>query len=101
MIECYAIENHPHDSRVTIDPSGIVQTLSQRIGTGGGNAPIALIALQNDAVETEEAMSVYVIDSHPTDSRIKITDDTFPTITAHIAKVGADGPLLMIRRNND
>lgn len=32
---CYAVENHPNDSRVSIDPQGIVQTLSARIGTGG------------------------------------------------------------------
>lgn len=31
---CYAIENHPNDSRVTVDPNGIVQTLSSRMGTG-------------------------------------------------------------------
>ena len=32
----YAIENHPCDSRVTMDESGIVQTLNARMGTGGG-----------------------------------------------------------------
>lgn len=36
------IENHPHDSRVTIAEDGIVQTLSERMGTGGGNVPLAL-----------------------------------------------------------
>ena len=40
---CYAIENHPADSRVTIDSSGIVQTLSARMGTGGNNTPMVLI----------------------------------------------------------
>ena len=39
----YAIENHPNDSRVTIDPQGIVQTLSSRMGTGGNNTPFVLI----------------------------------------------------------
>ena len=32
---CYAIENHPCDSRVTVDENGIVQTLNARMGTGG------------------------------------------------------------------
>ena len=39
----YAIENHPNDSRVTVDPAGIVQTLSSRMGTGGNNTPFVLI----------------------------------------------------------
>ena len=39
----YAIENHPNDSRVTIDQSGIVQTMSSRMGTGGNNTPLVLI----------------------------------------------------------
>ena len=33
---CYSIENHPADSRVNIDESGKVQTLTSRMGTGGG-----------------------------------------------------------------
>lgn len=40
---CYAVENHPNDSRCTIDPDGIVQTLSSRMGTGGNNTPFVLI----------------------------------------------------------
>ena len=42
-MKCYAIENHPNDSRVTIDPQGIVQCLSSRMGTGGNNTPFVLI----------------------------------------------------------
>lgn len=41
-MKCFAIENHPADSRVTMDDSGIVQTLSARMGTGGGNVPLVL-----------------------------------------------------------
>jgi DNA (cytosine-5)-methyltransferase 1 len=37
-----AIENHPNDSRVSLDKSGKVQTLTQRMGTGGGNVPMVL-----------------------------------------------------------
>ncbi len=32
----YSVENHPADSRVDIDDSGKVQTLTSRMGTGGG-----------------------------------------------------------------
>jgi DNA (cytosine-5)-methyltransferase 1 len=37
-----AIENHPNDSRVKVDDSGTVQTLTQRMGTGGGNVPMVM-----------------------------------------------------------
>ena len=35
-----ALENHANDSRVKIAEDGIVQTLSGRMGTGGGNTPL-------------------------------------------------------------
>ena len=38
----YSIENHPNDSRVNIDESGKVQTLTSRMGTGGGNVPMIM-----------------------------------------------------------
>ena len=37
-----AIENHPADSRVNIDESGKIQTLTSRMGTGGGNVPMVM-----------------------------------------------------------
>ena len=40
--ELYVLENHPADSRVKIDESGKVQTLTSRMGTGGGNIPMIL-----------------------------------------------------------
>ena len=40
------IENHPADSRVKLSEDGIVQTLSARMGTGGGNVPLLLFDLQ-------------------------------------------------------
>ena len=38
----YSLENHPQDSRVQIDESGKVQTLTGRMGTGGGNVPMVM-----------------------------------------------------------
>ena len=35
-----AVENHPTDSRVKIAEDGKVQTLTERMGTGGGNVPL-------------------------------------------------------------
>ena len=51
---CYAIENHPNDSRVTMDPNGIVQTLSSRMGTDGNNTPFVLIKNEMGKGEGEE-----------------------------------------------
>lgn len=42
MAVAYSIENHPADSRVDIDASGKVQTLTSRMGTGGGNVPMVM-----------------------------------------------------------
>ncbi|MCL2298518.1 MAG: DNA cytosine methyltransferase, partial [Firmicutes bacterium] len=35
-----AVENHPADSRLKLSKDGLVQTLSGRMGTGGGNVPM-------------------------------------------------------------
>jgi DNA (cytosine-5)-methyltransferase 1 len=34
------LESHPHDSRLKVSEDGIFQTLSSRMGTGGGNTPM-------------------------------------------------------------
>lgn len=34
------LEHHPNDSRIKIDESDICQTLSQRMGTGGGQRAV-------------------------------------------------------------
>lgn len=39
------LENHPNDSRVKIDDSGNSQTLTGRMGTGGGNVPLTMIPI--------------------------------------------------------
>jgi DNA (cytosine-5)-methyltransferase 1 len=36
------LENHPADSRVKISDDNVVQTLSARMGTGGGNTPLVM-----------------------------------------------------------
>ena len=42
-VHAVCIEHHPNDSRVKINEDGIVQTLNQRMGTGGGNVPLVMI----------------------------------------------------------
>ena len=44
----YSVENHPNDSRVKIRDDNKVQTLSSRMGTGGGNVPLVMYAIEND-----------------------------------------------------
>ena len=40
VCEPISIENHPNDSRVGIREDGTVQSLTGRMGTGGGNVPL-------------------------------------------------------------
>lgn len=40
--EVIGIENHPNDSRVKIDETGKCQSLTGRMGTGGGNVPLVM-----------------------------------------------------------
>lgn len=42
IVEPIMLENHPADSRVKIDTSGKTQTLTSRMGTGGGNVPMLM-----------------------------------------------------------
>ena len=56
------LENHPNDSRVKIKEDNIFQTLSSRMGTGGGNVPMVM-----------ECNPVYSIDNDIRSS--KFTDD--------------------------
>ena len=46
------LENHPNDSRIKIDDSGNCQTLTSRMGTGGGNVPICMIPIMDGRLFT-------------------------------------------------
>ncbi len=39
-----ALENHPADSRINVSGDNMVQTLTSRMGTGGGNVPLVMDA---------------------------------------------------------
>ena len=47
------IENHPADSRVKIKDDGICQSLTSRMGTGGGNVPLILQIDETDKTESD------------------------------------------------
>ena len=53
-----AIENHPADSRIKIDDSGTVQTLTERMGTGGGNVPLVMNERQYALTVGEEVANI-------------------------------------------
>lgn len=59
----YAIENHAQDSRVSLRPDNTVQTLTGRMGTGGGNVPLVLVpcfgqASYDEYAPTEQAVTL-------------------------------------------
>lgn len=60
-----ALNNHPADSRVGIAEEGKVQTLTSRMGTGGGNVPLVLNEEQTD----NELPEVY--ENHSQDTRYR------------------------------
>ena len=47
-MKAIVIENHPADSRVKIKDDGICQSLTSRMGTGGGNVPLILQINESD-----------------------------------------------------
>ena len=67
-----ALDNHPADSRVGIDESGTVQTLTGRMGTGGGNVPMIMETdpttggriRKADATSCNSVVQAYGISSH-------------------------------------
>ena len=55
----YSIENHANDSRVGIREDGTVQTLTQRMGTGGGNVPMVMQPVGVDAYNLTTTGNVF------------------------------------------
>ena len=71
----YSVENHPADSRVNLDESGKVQTLTSRMGTGGGNVPMVMEAIGLDRASFNQGKNAQF--------DFSITEDgTEPTLTA-------------------
>lgn len=46
------IENHPNDSRIKFREDDTFQTLSGRMGTGGGNVPMVLEEKGGDLMDS-------------------------------------------------
>ena len=43
------LEHHPNDSRIRLQDDGICQSLTSRMGTGGGNVPIVIEVKDEEA----------------------------------------------------
>jgi DNA (cytosine-5)-methyltransferase 1 len=90
----YAIENHPADSRVNIDESGRVQTLTSRMGTGGGNVPMVMEPFCKSA----RANELVVMATQQGGAEIR-TDGKAPTLTAAAGMSGNNQPVICLQGN--
>ena len=81
-----AIENHPADSRVKISEDGMVQTLSSRMGTGGGNVPMV--------------MEPILLESNQNHATIQ-TDGVSTALPASMGMGGGYVPMVMESINGD
>lgn len=55
-----AIENHPADSRVAIRDGDICQSLTGRMGTGGGNVPLVLCFTKSRRAQSKEDYETWI-----------------------------------------
>ena len=56
-----SLENHPADGRIKISENGIVQTLTERMGTGGGSVPLVAETEDLGSKEKENSFLSYGI----------------------------------------
>lgn len=83
-----ALENHPTDSRVKLSGDGKVQTLTSRMGTGGGNVPLVM--------SREDTLSDMVMfENHSQDTRYTGPLDTAPTVNATYGMGGNNQPFVV------
>lgn len=70
------IENHPNDSRVKIKDDEICQTLSSRMGTGGGNVPMVLgIDAYNQTTQLEVISPLRSAEGGDTKPMVMVIED--------------------------
>lgn len=84
VCEPISIENHPNDSRMGIREDGTVQTLTGRMGTGGGNVP--LVAEPKTYGMTVETFFSLEEDKAPT---LKARDYKDPQAVCYQEKIGS------------
>lgn len=87
----YSIENHANDSRVGIREDGTVQTLTQRMGTGGGNVPMVLETQNAQPEDKCECMTSWDCQS----KRIFNPEGVYPTLQA-MSSGGANNTAVIV-----
>ena len=80
-----ALENHPTDSRVKLSSDQKVQTLTSRMGTGGGNIPLVM--------EKSEEPSMF--ENHSQDTRYRGPLETAPTVSSTYGTGGNNQPFVV------
>ena len=77
-----SVENHPNDSRMGLDPTGKVQTLSGRMGTGGNNTPMAMVAYRKTGhpQNSQQPQNYAVAETADTLNSFDTTESRTPTI---------------------
>lgn len=83
-----ALENHPADSRVKLSEDGKVQTLTSRMGTGGGNVP--MVMSREDAAGEPE-----MFENHSQDTRYTGPLETAPTVSSTYGMGGNNQPFVV------
>ena len=83
-----ALENHPADSRVKLSEDGKVQTLTSRMGTGGGNVPMVM---SREDSSGEPAM----FENHSQDTRYTGPLETAPTVSSTYGMGGNNQPFMV------
>ena len=102
----YSVENHPADSRVNIDKSGKVQTLTSRMGTGGGNVPMIMEPEPVIRMATLQAQGVphvvcymssnqFLFENHSQDTRYKGPLNVAPIVSATFGMGGNNQPFIV------
>ena len=55
LLKFIALEHHPNDSRILIKEDGVCQSLTTRMGTGGGNVPL-ILAIHETEEQTDDSL---------------------------------------------
>ena len=60
MKKVIVLEHHPNDSRILIKEDGICQSLTSRMGTGGGNLPLVLCFSKRRRAQNKDDFETWV-----------------------------------------
>ena len=53
MSKFILLDHHPNDSRIGIKENDVCQSLTSRMGTGGGNVPLVIVINDKDTDNSE------------------------------------------------